>query len=516
MKTIYYIGMLCLALLFGSCAQDDTVNTFKELNRVTFDGLKDKYSVMLYGTLNIPLTVLTSLKDDSHISYLWYLSTDTTRRTADTLSKMKDLNVVIDPSRATPGENYVLTLKATDETTGVYYRKEMQLEVLTQFTKGTVLLCEENGEAELNFLSPDAERTLIENIYSKANGGKVVGKNPVRIYSVNPLPSDPTLKYEVIMCDDENGGMLANPVSFEALKPLRNAFSTTFDDAIMTPRLYIRGNMIDYILTNGLVCRRAVNMHLPEWENPQVATQGPGTYEVAPFVMDAKGTPIFFDRQNKRLLRHHAFNFGSLHQLDGDGADYSQFDCNRIGDHMEMMCCGNQSETGNYWMLMKDTQTGQFYVYKYRFLDSKFVSTLRKEVTAQIAPQIQSAIAFAANDDFPDVLMYATDRRVYSLSLNLLTSGSTDLLEALQVNLETENMEITGFKFVTIDEDTAIPGETHQSMQLRICVHDNNQIGLKGGVMFYKVDSQGGIHAEYLFGKSGFCDTVIDIDEKYN
>ena len=105
MKTIYYIGITILALWLGSCAQDDTVNSFKDLNEVTFNGLKEKYSVMLYDYLNIPLSLTTSQNDDSHLSYVWYLSTDTTRKVADTLSKSKDLNVLIDPSHAVPGEN---------------------------------------------------------------------------------------------------------------------------------------------------------------------------------------------------------------------------------------------------------------------------------------------------------------------------------------------------------------------------------------------------------------------------
>ena len=41
MKTIYYIGITILALWLGSCAQDDTVNSFKDLNEVTFNGLKE-------------------------------------------------------------------------------------------------------------------------------------------------------------------------------------------------------------------------------------------------------------------------------------------------------------------------------------------------------------------------------------------------------------------------------------------------------------------------------------------
>ena len=62
------------------------------------------------------------------------------------------------------------------------------------------------------------------------------------------------------------------------------------------------------------------------------------------------------------------WNWGGLHQLSSPEADISQFDCDHIGEHMEMLCCGNQSEQGNYWMLMKDTSTGKLYIYKYKFV----------------------------------------------------------------------------------------------------------------------------------------------------
>lgn len=37
----------------------------------------------------------------------------------------------------------------------------------------------------------------------------------------------------------------------------------------------------------------AVNMLLPEWKTPLVATRGVGNYEVAPFVMYATGSRIY-------------------------------------------------------------------------------------------------------------------------------------------------------------------------------------------------------------------------------
>lgn len=517
MRTILkYMYVLCMLLLLGGCVKDDTVDKFKELNKVSLDALQEKYSVMLYNYLKIPLTVQTSQNDESHLSYMWYLYTTTTRDEADTLSREKDLNVLIDPSHATPGEDYTLTVKVTDETTGVYYRKEMKLEVTTQFTKGTVLLCNEDGEAELNFLTTDSERKLIENIYSRANGGKVVGKNPRRIFSVNPNAYASQMKQELIFCQDENGGMIGNPVSFEAMKTMRSAFATDLGGGDLNPQLYFKGRMIDYIIINGVVCKRAVNMQILDWDAPLVCTQGAGDYEVAPFVMEVDGVQTFYDRKHKRLLQHYRWNMGGLHQMDTEGADLSKFDCNNMGENMEMECCGKLSEENSFWMLMRNSQTQKLYVYKFRISDDKFISVLRTEVTPQVAPHIYNAVSFAANNDFSDILMYAVGKQVYSLSLNMLDGNTSSLLEAPQVDLTDKNMEITGLKFVTINIETDAPGVTRPSMQLRLCVKDLNRTTLKGGVVFYEVNSQGGIHSDFLFSKTGFCDEVVDIDEKYS
>ena len=47
LKNRYVIGLgFVLCTLLG-CVEDKTVDTFKELNEVTIEGLEDKYSVML-------------------------------------------------------------------------------------------------------------------------------------------------------------------------------------------------------------------------------------------------------------------------------------------------------------------------------------------------------------------------------------------------------------------------------------------------------------------------------------
>lgn len=516
MKMIKYLGILCLFLGLNGCSQDDSMDVSRELNKVTFIGLNEKYSVTLYDYLNIPLSITTSSDEETPFSYLWYLSTATTRNEADTLSREKDLNVMIDPSHATPGEDYTLTVKVTDETSGVYYRKDMN-EVLTEYTKGTLLLCEENGEAEVNFLTKEGERNLLENIYFRANSNQRVGKTPVKIYSVNPSEYYPDLKQELIFCQDGNGGMVASPVSFEALSPVKDAFATSFSGEVLNPQLYFVGGMIDYIIINGQVCKRGVNMGDLQWEAPLVCMDGVGNYEVAPFVMEVDGVQTFYDRLNKRLLQHTRWNMGALYQFDTENADLSRFDCNAMGTNMEMEACGNLSETNAYWMLMRNSETRKLYIYKFRINnEGNFVSTLCEEIPETVAPHIYEAAYFASNSDYSDILVYATSEQVFAFSVNQFTTNTSSSLEALLVTPENQNTEITGMKFITIQEETDQPDETRSSLQIRLCIRNLSLPELQGGVEFYEVSSQGGIHADFLFGKSGFCDTVIDIDEKYS
>ena len=48
MKMIKYLGILCLFLGLNGCSQDDSMDVSRELNKVTFIGLNEKYSVTLY------------------------------------------------------------------------------------------------------------------------------------------------------------------------------------------------------------------------------------------------------------------------------------------------------------------------------------------------------------------------------------------------------------------------------------------------------------------------------------
>ena len=59
-------------------------------------------------------------------------------------------------------------------------------------------------------------------------------------------------------------------------------------------------------------------------------------------------------------------------------------------------------------------------MYKFSLLNNSFRSISKTEVTAAVAPHLHEAIGFAANPEYEDVLMYATENAVYSFAVNQL------------------------------------------------------------------------------------------------
>ena len=213
--------------------------------------------------------------------------------------------------------------------------------------------------------------------------------------------------------------------------------------------------------------------------------------------------------------------FESYEFVDGTPFSYDdpRDNPNNLGENLELKCWGGLSEANaGAWMLMQDVED-RFWLYKFSLESDNFRSIAKIEVTDAIAPHMKEAVSFAANPEYNDVFMYATKDAIYSFAANQLTQNTTSNLEVLQQDMDQQNMEVTGIKFVNItvpDPTASDPNATRASSQVRCCVRDLGLSEKQGGVVFYEVNSTGGIHLELLFERCGFCDRVIDIDEKYS
>lgn len=512
-------GLLGALVACTACVDDEsTAYDAGRLDRVVVEGLREKYSVLLYDRLQIAPDIRTTRGDDSGFSYVWYAYTAVSRDEADTLSHEKNLDVLAEPSLLTPGEDYTLSLRVTDDETGVFYQKSMKLEVTTRFTKGTIFLCEEGGEAEVDFMQDNEEHTFLENVYVGANKERV-GRNPKRIISVNPNAYAPFMKQEYIWCEDENGGMIADPLSFEKVMPMRRAFDVAPASEVLCPEYYFKGGMIEYIIVDGALHKRATNMKAVTWEPALVLMTVPADYEVAPDVLFPTGTPVFYDGLHGRLITHAAWNMAALKPLVRAATDPKVFDPGNLGAHLELKCWGRLSEPKmGAWMLLEDTEKQTFLVYKFSMSGNEFSSISKVEVTEAVAPNMKHAMAFAANPTVNDLFVYATPGGIYSFAVNQL-SASASRLEVLQRDMAAAQTEVTGMKFldITVPAPTADdPDATRIVPQVRVFVRDLSLPEKQGGAVFFEVNTTGGVHLDEVFRKTGFCDRVVDVDEKYN
>ena len=521
MRKHLLIWLVFLASFMG-CVDDESNTRIEELNEVTLVGLQDKYSAKLGGYLQIPLSITTTTGDESRLSYVWYTYTATTRLKADTLGKTKDLNAFIDPKILVPGEDYSLVVKITDQTTGVYYRKKMKLEVLSDFTKGTLLLCEENGSSALHFMVDDAEKTFIKNIFEAANGEKLV--HPTRVYALNPNKYQPQMKEVLVLCENETGGYFLNPVSMKSNRTVESAITFTPETGIYSSQLHVASTSrsVDYLIISNQVFKRGTNMGAMTWDAPMVVVEGSTEYRIGTGMVQSTSGPAFYDELNGRILVHSntVWNKAPLKQLKTEAGDLNYFDCNNMGTGMEYLAGGLLSTANECWMLLRQKETMQSYLYKIRITSANQGTSLAKiAITPEIAPHFAEATCFASLNEMKDILFYSTEKSVYSIALSSLREGVTSNLEAEIVDGNKDGFSITGMKVDAILVPAPTPENplaTRTAQQVRLCIQDQNVTGnSKGGIAYYELGTVGGIHADPVYRKAGFCDRVIDIEEKY-
>ncbi len=518
---IFLLGFI----LFG-CVKDDTVTSFIELNEITISGLEQKYSVLLQSRLQIAPEITTTQNDDSNLSYIWYLHKTNAAVSKDTISFERNLDVVMIPQYAVPGVEYTLIYKVIDNISGVYSRIETALEVTTPYTKGTLLLCKENGIPELNFLIYDENRTLVDNVFAKANEGTRIGDNPLNIYAMDPNPLRLYMKKVFVACNNSTGGYYLDPETFEIALPFNEGFEIIPEENPISTLFYKKHGQIEYILMNGKVRKRGTNSGAFNWEIPCVFLEGETDYQVAPFILPYSGRTILYDQKNQRFFKHEPWNKGLLIPMEATEQGKEVFDPNHVGDNLELISWGKETgNVGDFWMLMKNTITQQYKVYKfnitYDFATRKqlFYSKEIIEINESIAPNLYQANSFSSIEAENDILMYSTKNKVYSVNMNQLSSGSSAMVEAEQIDMSVSNFEITKMEYVAVqvpDPTKNDPNQMRNANQIRMSVIDNNLTSLKGGISIYEVSSQGGLHSTHVFTKTGFCDEVIDIEEKYN
>ncbi len=537
MKKRFYIIIFLTIIIVSACVKDKTNHVFNELNEVTIEGMEDVYEGILGETLEIDPVIKTKFDDDSKLEYLWYVYNKVVY-TADTLSRAKKLEMLV--NGVTPGIDYWITLKVTNSETKVFAQKTVKFIPVSAYSKGTLLLCEEDGSAELNFLRIPQDR-MYENLYASVNNGDLLNPNSSRVFSIDPNDRNPIAhKAVIISSNSANGGVYLNPVTFERTAYINEKFVVANQEPLLDIQHYCVSQTADYLIINGQFHNRENTYSGAEvsWLPKIIVRQEPSDYYLAPFSLHpGPGTPyakpVLYDNLNNRFA--HYDRGGALKFYNIDNPESAPFNPDNMGEGMQMVCAGYFDEASAMWALIKNINNNKFFIIRFDILvppggnwwdPAKFIPKAKIEITPDMAPNLIDAQEFESMSDihvtssYPWIikpiglsgrLIYLVNNKVYALNTNV---GAGEFAEGMIIDGSAENLTIDRVKSHPIFEPTD-DNPDNVYTRIDLCVKDLSLSGKQGGVVFYRTKVLGGLSVEEIYRKTGFCDKVIDIDEKF-
>ena len=422
-----------------------------------------------------------------------------------------------------------------DDQTGVYALNKSTFTPVGKYSGGTLALCKTDGEMDLAMLKKDGT-TLYENIYAMANNGEKLGTASKRIFQTDLNPRNPLgYKAVIVTCDDETGGVYLDPTIFERKDDMKNKF--VFGDELegkLAITGYAEGQGTDYITMNGKVYVREYGSSEENvsWNPALVFLADPTDYAMADYTAHPTdhpfyASPLFYDNLNGRF----AFNQqgGFFSSLAGVDSDFSKFDPNNMGKGVKMILSGSMNSTlDEVWALMKDENKDEYFVITYKFTFVAWTSYTFFSLSKSALSKASNADLYSASIFIPgtkpkighmnpwemsakgisDIFFFVSNNKVMAFNVKTLSGG-------VLIDGDTE-----GYTVTSVDcTEVAAPTETDPKasfVQLTVGVKDKKLSSKSGGIAVYRLNSIGGISAQKMYAKTGFCDEVIATVEKTN
>lgn len=477
MKHYIYIVLL-LVIHLTACVKDDSIVKSKELDNIEIAGIADSYSVSLDEVLSISPIVNTQFTSSADLDYLWYAFNQTTQNHADTISKEKNLAQTL---QLAPGD-YTLVLKVTDKTTGVFYKSNTNLRIVNDYTRGLLILSENDGQADIAFYNTDLGK-FIENTYKKSNG-ESLGIDPVGVYY---YPKRGNMPSEIlILCKDQRGGVVADPITFGKFRDIKDSFYVPLEGSgIINVEGYIArstSGLQDYLVIDGQIYSRSANAAEVLFRPPLLGVN----YYSSPINFNTSSRPAFYDELNGRFLAQPGTN--ALLSTFTTKQSPEIIDPDQVNMHLLFAA---QVSGSTFFTVFENKAKTSRYILK--FLASSAAVTFRALSNYEVtATNIMQATAFAGATTFQNYLFYAVGNRIYIYNVDTMEG---DVLTTLGNQVSINYMDLQG-------------------TELRIGYLNSALSGKKGGFMTYNITTVGGIKATETLKKEGFCDKIIDIETK--
>jgi hypothetical protein len=195
-KLIFILAIM--AGLYTACKKDLGNYDYHPPSEPMLSEFKDSTFAALLGDSLIlkPKITLADANPSTDLSYEWQITVQEELRAA--VHQGFPLRIIYNLG---PGLR-TAKLIITDKRNGLKYNIPFKIMGSTEFTKGKIILSDDNGTTKLSFVKPD-NKTVIPDIYN-AFHKETLPNNPVELYFADPLPYQPITQQQFwVLCNDQ-------------------------------------------------------------------------------------------------------------------------------------------------------------------------------------------------------------------------------------------------------------------------------------------------------------------------
>lgn len=494
--------LLVATLLLSACYKDKGNYDYHDVNEITVADPVAASRIYIYqgDTLKLTPAISQTIPSDD-LSYAWFVYNNSSNSEytlpRDTISRERNLSHKITGDIFVLGENYRLTLKVTDNKTGISSFRQYDLTISNKYGSGWMFLEEKGGEGDMSMILPD--NTVEHSVYSLLNPSSPLGK-PVSITSTSfNITDDLSAANKRIYIQMESDAIELNNLTLTKKFEIGYLFFArpqVVKPAYIGWTAYLSGvnpfQRMGIAINNGQVHTNLVGGFpgIKKWGEAIVNPAGVYDYDIAPFIAGATGYSatypvVVYDKKYKRF-----YSVGANALAAFPAAASTVFDMNNVG--MDLLLLDSSNVVDRYNAVMKSGTVPYLLQFKTATTTADPVVTV---ATVEMnAPGIVDAPALASSTLTPHIF-YAVGNKLYKYE----TTSNT----YAEVYAFAGGESVTKMDYQKVDPTTG---------QQRLVVATWN--GTESKVYFFTVSSVGDLGGTYTDIFGGF-NKIIDFTYKY-
>ncbi|MBK3516991.1 PKD-like family lipoprotein [Carboxylicivirga marina] len=387
----FALWIISLTIILHSCYDDLGNYDYMELNDISLSGIDSLYVVKQFDTLSITPFISQKIEaDESKLEYFWHMYPENRINYSDTLSFDRDMEKII----GSPPGLYMAAFEVTDSETGVFYKHEFFIKVISNYSDGLMILSNIDELANVTFINTAGD--LFHDLYFKVNGS-YAGRNPTAL-GHGHFHDRSDNGVIMILCNDEVGGVVTEPIGFMHIGEYSDLFWIPPSES--KPMAYYSFGSFydDAVIDNG-------QLYFRTWFSmPPVRYQAPQTQETKLYPAIFKGGwsgLVVYDNANERFM--------------AKGMNYANVVPEKTGafnpaDVGMQMIYGGKGYKGLGYGVFYDDNLSEYYILSYT-LSTSSVTPGQKTLLSK-GSGIDQATAFAVYTQSP-LLYFAVDNILY-------------------------------------------------------------------------------------------------------